>query len=75
MSRANTSSVDTTDGYKIAHQGKEKKLAELAKYVQKGENPSEQVVNARKIASSALNKDKAKKKAKLAKASRKKNKK
>ena len=75
MAKANISSVDTSEGYKIAHQGKEKKIADLAKYSQKDENPTEQIVNARKIASSALNKEKAKKKAKMAKASRKKNKK
>lgn len=77
MSRANTSSVDTTDGYKIAHLGKEKKIADLAKYSQKekDDNQIEQIVNARKVAFSALNKEKLKRKAKLAKASRKRNKK
>ncbi len=75
MARANISSVDTSDGYKIAHLGKEKKIADLAKYSQKDDNPTEQIVNARKIAFSTLNKAKLKKKAKLAKASRKKNKK
>jgi len=75
MARANISSVDTSDGYKIAHQGKERKIADLAKYSQKDDNPTEQIVNARKIAFSTLNKEKLKKKAKLAKASRKKNKK
>ena len=75
MERENISSVDTSDGYKIAHLGKEKKIADLAKYSQKDDNPTEQIVNARKIAFSTLNKAKLKKKAKLAKASRKKNKK
>lgn len=75
MARANISSVDTSDGYKIAHQGKEKKIADLAKYSQKDDNPTEQIVNAKKIAFSTLNKEKLKRKAKLAKASRKKNKK
>ncbi len=75
MARANVSSVDTSDGYKIAHLGKEKKISDLAKYSQKDDNPAEQIVNARKIAFSTLNKAKLKKKAKLAKASRKKNKK
>lgn len=75
MAKANISSVDTSEGYKIAHLGKEKKIADLAKYSQKDDNPTEQIVNARKIAFSTLNKAKLKKKAKLAKASRKKNKK
>ncbi len=75
MAKANISSVDTSDGYKIAHLGKEKKIADLAKYSQKDVDQSEQIVNARKIAFSALNKAKLKKKAKMAKASRKKNKK
>ncbi len=75
MSRANTSSVDTSDGYKIAHLGKEQKLKTLAQFQPNYEDDKEQIVNASKKVTLNAAKAKAKKKAKLAKASRKKNKK
>jgi len=74
MSRANTSSVDTENGFKIAHLGKQQKLATLAQFEGKNSNNSEQVINANKKATLNSAKSKAKRKAKLAKQSRKKNK-
>ena len=75
MSRANTSSVDTDEGFKIAHMGKQQKLATLAKFEGKGSAINEQIINANKKATLNSAKAKAKRKAKLAKQSRKKNKK
>ncbi len=74
MSRANTSSVDMEDGYKLAHYGKQKMLASQTEFQTTNSDSEEQVINARKAANLALAKAKAKKKAKMAKASRKKNK-
>jgi len=74
MSRANTSSVDTENGFKIAHLGKQQKLATLAQFEGKDSNNGEQVINANKKATLNSAKAKAKRKAKLAKQSRKKNK-
>ncbi|MEA3521609.1 MAG: hypothetical protein U9R50_01400 [Campylobacterota bacterium] len=71
MSRANTSSVDSNSGYKLAHLSSQQK-AESHEHKSTGE---EQVVNARKNTNLASAKAKAKKRAKLAKASKKKNKK
>lgn len=73
MSRKNTSSVDTTEGDKIAKRSREIKNAIPVSFDHK--TADEQVVNARKGANLALAKSKAKKKAKMAKASKKKNKK
>jgi hypothetical protein len=74
MAKANVSSIDTTNGDKIALYGKRELLAEKSPH--KGKDaPDEQVINARKKANLAAAKAKARKKAKMAKASRKKNKK
>ena len=73
MSRKNTSSVDTTEGDKIARKSKELKNAIPVSFDHK--KADEQVVNARKGANVALAKAKAKIKAKMKKASKKKNKK
>jgi len=70
MSRANTSSIDSGDGYKLAHLSSQQK----ATFQIDNSEKSEQVVNARKASNLASAKNKAKKKAKLAKASKKKNK-
>jgi len=74
MSRANTSSVDTENGFKIAHLGKQQKLATLAQFEGKDSNNGDQIINANKKATLSSAKAKAKRKAKLAKQSRKKNK-
>ncbi len=71
MSRANTSSVDSDNGYKLAHLSSQQK-SESHEHRNKGED---QIVNARKANNLTSAKAKAKKKAKLAKASKKKNKK
>jgi len=71
MGRANTSSVESGNGYKLAHLSSQQKTDnKVSKNVQ-----DEQIVNAKKASHLAAAKAKAKKKAKLAKASRKKNKK
>jgi len=75
MGRANNSSVDTTDGFKIAHEGKQQQIATLSKFQGKGAENNENIVNARKKANVSAAKAKAKAKAKMAKKSRKKNKK
>ncbi len=71
MSRANTSSVDSGNGYKLAHLSTQHKSD-----FQTNNNidKNEQIINAKKSSKLALAKAKAKKRAKLAKASRKKNK-
>ncbi len=71
MSRANTSSVDSGNGYKLAHLSSQQKLD----FQSKDTNKNEQIINAKKSSTLSSAKAKAKKKAKLAKASRKKNKK
>ena len=71
MSRANTSSIDSGDGYKLAHLSSQQKSDFQ---INSSEKP-DQVINARKASNLASAKAKAKKKAKLAKASKKKNKK
>lgn len=73
MSRKNTSSVDTTKGDRIARRSNENKNIELKGFTHK--ETSDQVINARKGANVDLKKAAAKKKAKMAKASKKKNKK
>ncbi len=73
MSRENTSSIDMANGKKMAYYASQQKLDPTfqAKKTDSNEKP---VVNARKLANLVNAKAKAKKKAKLAKASRKKNK-
>ena len=71
MSRKNTSSVDTTKGEKIAKKSNENKNAIPVAFNQK--EVADQVINARKGANLELAKKKAKKKAKLAKASKRRN--
>lgn len=72
--KANTSSIDTSNGDKIAYYANaQQQLSE--KSTPKGKiAQEEQIVNARKKANLSSAKAKAKKKAKMAKASRKKNK-
>jgi hypothetical protein len=73
--KANTSSVKTEEGYKIAAYGNQiKNEIKLEKNRASIDN-DEQIVNARKAKDLALAKAKAKKRAKMAKASKKKNKK
>ena len=72
--KANVSSIDTSNGDKLAYYAKSQLLAEKSPH--KGKTTeSEQIINARKAVNLAKSKAKAKKKAKMAKASRKKNKK
>jgi hypothetical protein len=73
MSRKNTSSVDTTDGDKIARKSREITNAIPVSFDHK--KADEQIINARKGVNVNLAKAKAKKKAKMAKASKKRNKK
>jgi len=73
MAKANTSSVKTIKAEKIAALGNENKNAVKVSFSQK--NQDEQVINARKGVNLQLSKKKSKKKAKMAKASRKRNKK
>ncbi len=73
MSRKNTSSVDTTKGDKIAKKMKGNPTPNPVSFDQKASD--EQVINARKGVNVDLAKAKAKKRAKLAKAAKKKNKK
>ncbi|MFA9374876.1 MAG: hypothetical protein ACERKK_12055 [Poseidonibacter sp.] len=73
MSRKNTSSVDTTKGEKIAKKINQNKNPIPVTFNQKATD--EQIINARKAANVKLEKEKAKRRAKLAKAAKKKNKK
>ncbi|WP_024955078.1 hypothetical protein [Sulfurospirillum arcachonense] len=73
--KKNTSSVDTKNGDKIAAFGTQATAAIKAGFTPKSYEKEDQIVNARKAANVEAKKAKAKKKAKLAKASRKKNKK
>ncbi len=75
MSRENTSSIDTTNGDKIARYGKQEQAVVRAQFQAKDKDIEKQVVNARKLSTLSACKVKAKRKAKLAKVSRKKNKK
>ena len=75
MSRENTSSIDMTNGDKIARLGKQEQAVMKARFSVKSTDVESQVVNARKLATLSATKAKTKRKAKLAKASRKKNKK
>ncbi len=71
MAKANTSSVKTIKAEKIAALGNENKNAVKVAFSQK--NQDKQVINARKGVNLELAKKKAKKKAKMAKASKRKN--
>ncbi len=71
--KANVSSIDTTNGDKLAYYAKSQLLAEKSPHKGKKED-KEQIINAKKAANLAKNRAKAKRKAKMAKASRKKNK-
>ena len=73
MAELNTSSVNTKKSDKIVSRIKQTKNAGEKGFSQE-KNNTEQVINARKKANLDLAKKKAKKKAKMAKASRKKNK-
>ena len=73
MAELNNSSVSTKKSNKIVARIKENKNAGEKTFSQ-DKNGTEQVINARKAANLELAKKKAKKKAKMAKASRKKNK-
>ena len=75
MGRANTSSIDTTNGDKIAQRMNIFKNNLKSGFTPNGTDKNEQVVNARKGANLEAQKAKKKKNAKLAKASKKKNKK
>ena len=75
MGRANNSSIDTSDGVKIAMLGQQSKKLEQENFKSKvGEN-SNPITNSSRKGTLAIIKAKAKIKAKMAKASRKKNKK
>jgi hypothetical protein len=73
MAKANTSSVDTTKGDKIAKRMKGNPNPNPISFDQKATD--EQIINARKGVNVELAKAKAKRRAKLAKAAKKKNKK
>lgn len=75
MSRENTSSVDMANGKKMAYYANQEKSALKSEGKRGGHAVVDQVINARKGVNLALAKAKAKKKAKMVKASRKKNKK
>ena len=75
MGSENKSSVDMKNGDKIAAYGTQKKAAMKAAFTPDSFEKKEQTVNARKAQNVNAKKAKAKKRAKLAKASRKKNKK
>ncbi len=74
MGRENTSSVDTKNGDKIAAFGTQKLAAMRAGFGPSDTDKKEQVINARKEVNVDAKRAKAKKRAKLAKASKKKNK-
>jgi len=75
MASENKSSVDTKNGDKIAAFGTQQKASMKASFGPNNTDKKDQVVNARKAVNIDLKKAKAKKRAKMAKASRKKNKK
>ncbi len=74
MGKENTSSVDTKNGDKIAAFGTQKLAAMKASFGPSDTEKKEQVVNARKAVNVDAKRAKAKKRAKLAKASKMKNK-
>ncbi len=71
MAKANTSSVKTIKAEKIAALGNENKNSVKVAFSQKTQD--EQIINARKATNLQLAKKKSKKKAKMAKASKRKN--
>jgi len=73
MAKANLSSIDTTNGDKLAYYAKSREVSQKSPHKAK-ESKNDQVVNAKKLANLANAKKKARKKAKMVKASRKKNK-
>ena len=75
MAKANTSSVDTKNGDKIAAFGTQRKAAIKASFGPNDTEKKDQVINARKAGNVEAKKAKAKKRAKMAKDSKKKNKK
>jgi hypothetical protein len=75
MSRENTSSVDMANGKKMAYYASQEKAVMDKGFNKGGSEVKKQVVNAKKASNLTTAKAKAKKKAKMAKASRKKNKK
>lgn len=75
MGRDNTSSIDSGSGEKLAALASQRKASIKGEFGLENRNKEEQVVNARKAVNVAAAKAKAKKRAKLAKASKKKNKK
>ncbi len=74
MSRENTSSVDMANGKKMAYFANQEKAVMRSEFNKSGKEVAKQVINAKKAPNLVSAKAKAKKKAKLAKASRKKNK-
>lgn len=75
MASENKSSVDMKNGDKLAAFGTQKKATMKAEFAPDSFEKKEQVVNAKKGSNVDAKKAKAKKRAKLAKASKKKNKK
>ena len=73
MAKSNTSSVKTIKAEKIAASGNQNKNSTKVAFSQE-KNQEKQVINARKGVNLELAKKKAKKKAKMAKASKRKNK-
>ena len=74
MSRENTSSIDMANGKKMAYYASQQKTEIKGQFNPKAVTGEKQVINAKKAANLSSAKMKAKRKAKLAKASRKKNK-
>lgn len=78
MSRENTSSVDMANGKKMAYLSSQEKVAIKREFQAKDagvEPDKKQVINSKKLANLSNAKAKAKKRAKLVKASKKRNKK
>ena len=75
MAKANTSSVDTKNGDKIAAFGTQQTASIKASFGPSDTEKKDQIINARKAGNVEAKRAKAKKRAKMAKASKKKNKK
>ena len=75
MGRANTSSVDTTKGEKLAKRMSQQTSTVKASFSPEEAAKQQQIINARKAANVEAKIEKRKKNAKLAKAAKKKNKK
>ncbi len=75
MGRENTSSIDSGSGHKLAALAGQQKASVQGEFGSENRSKDEQVINARKAVNVTAAKAKAKKRAKLAKASKKKNKK